>query len=199
MSELIDKLFAVHDSLAKAGLGHAFGGAIALAYCTEEPRGTRDLDVNIFTDASHADTALAALPAQVSVTTEGIEAVARDGQARLWWDDTPIDVFLNNHPFHEAVANGVVWVPLSGREIPVLDCASLVVFKALFDRTKDWADIETVAERDPRIVAAAAATVAEMLGKDDPTYARLVPLSAPSRQGQRRRTPPVPLGRPPAP
>ena len=176
MSELIGKLFALHDALSAAGLAHAFGGAIALAYCTEEPRGTRDLDVNIFTDSSQAGTALAALPEQVSVTADDIEAVARDGQARLWWDDTPIDVFLNNLPLHEAVAGRVVWVPLTGREIPVLDCASLVVFKALFDRTKDWADIEAVAERDPGQVEAAAVTVEELLGKDDAASARLASL-----------------------
>ena len=56
MSELVDKLFAIHDSLTEAGIAHAFGGAIALAYCVEEPRGTRDLDVNIFVDASKAET-----------------------------------------------------------------------------------------------------------------------------------------------
>ena len=33
--------------------------------------------------------------------------------------------------------------------MPVLDCASLVIFKAFFDRTSDWADIEAVALGDP--------------------------------------------------
>ena len=54
MSELVEKLFAIHDSLTEASIAHAFGGAIALAYCVEEPRGTRDLDVNIFVDAAKA-------------------------------------------------------------------------------------------------------------------------------------------------
>jgi hypothetical protein len=173
VSELVDKLFALHDSLSEAGLAHAFGGAIALAYCTEEPRGTRDLDVNVFTPATNAERALAALPGEVAVTEENVEAMKRDGQDRLWWDGTPIDVFLDNHPFHEAVAEGVVWVPLEGREIPVLDCASLVVFKAMFDRTKDWADIEAVAECTPDQVEAAAATVAKLVGDGDPAYQRL--------------------------
>jgi hypothetical protein len=173
MSELVEKLFAIHDTLTDAGLAHAFGGAIALAYCTEEPRGTRDLDVNIFTEAANAKRAMGALPAGVDVTREKIEAVLRDGQTRLMWDGTPIDVFLNNHPFHEAVAAGVVWVPLEGREVPVLDCASLVVFKAMFDRTKDWADIEAVAERSPGQVEAAAVAVAELVGEDDPACERL--------------------------
>lgn len=173
MSKLVEKLFAIHDSLKAASLAHAFGGAIALAYCTEEPRGTRDLDVNIFTDSSHAKTALAALPAPVSVTAQDVRTVERDGQTRLWWGDTPVDVFLNNHPLHEAIAAGVTWVPLAGREIPVLDCASLVILKALFNRTKDWADIEAVAQRSPDHVAQAASTIAELLGAEDPTFDRL--------------------------
>jgi hypothetical protein len=173
VSELVEKLFVVHDALTEAGLAHAFGGAIALAYCTAEPRGTRDLDVNIFTDATNAERALSALPSEIEVTSENLARVLHDGQDRLEWDDTPIDVFLNNVPFHEAVAEGVVWVPLAGREIPVLDCASLVVFKALFNRTKDWADIEAVAERSPAQVEAAAAAVAELVGEDDPARERL--------------------------
>jgi hypothetical protein len=186
VSELVDKLFAVHDSLAAGGLAHAFGGAIALAYCTEEPRGTRDLDVNIFTKAANAEAALAALPDEVEISPEDIEVVARDGQARLWWDDTPVDVFLNCLPLHDAVANGVVWVPLAGRDIPVLDCASLVVFKAFFDRTKDWADIEAVAERSPGDIEAAASTLAELVGRDDPAYARLSSLPESSAPGRSR-------------
>ncbi len=173
MSELIDKLFAVHDSLTVAGLAHAFGGAIALAYCTEEPRGTRDIDVNIFTDSSNAEKVLAALPSKVSVSPDDIETTMREGQTRLWWGDTPIDIFLNNHPVHDAVAAGVTWVPLSGREIPVLDCAALVVFKALFNRTKDWADIEAIAEVSPPHIDQAKSMLAELLGTDDPIYGRL--------------------------
>jgi hypothetical protein len=186
VSELVDKLFAVHDALTAGGLAHAFGGAIALAYCTEEPRGTRDLDVNIFNEAGNAEAALAALPGEVAVSPKDVETVARDGQARLWWDDTPIDVFLNNLPLHEAVANGVVWVPLAGRDIPVLDCASLVVFKAFFDRTKDWADIEAVAERSPGDIETAAATLAELVGRDDPAYVRLSSLPESSGPGRSR-------------
>jgi hypothetical protein len=173
MSELVEKLFAIHDSLTKAGVAHAFGGAIALAYCVEEPRGTRDLDVNIFVDASRAESVLASLPEGVRVRKKDIATVKRDGQARLDWDDTPIDVFLNNLPLHDAVAASVVWVQLEGRDIPVLDCASLVVFKAFFDRTRDWGDIEEVAVATPEDIEAAAATVADLVGKDDPAHQRL--------------------------
>jgi hypothetical protein len=177
LSLLVEHLLAVHDALAAAKLPHAFGGAIALAYCTQEPRGTRDLDVNIFTDAANAAAALAAFPEGVTVTADDVSAVLRNGQTRLWWGDTPIDVFLNNHPFHREVAKGVRWVPLAGHDIPVLDCASLIVFKALFNRTKDWADIEAIVESGADGPADAIAALTSLLGADDATVRRLADLA----------------------
>ncbi len=55
MSLLGERLIGVDTALREAAIPHAFGGAIALAYCTEEPRGTRDLDVNIFMEPGRAD------------------------------------------------------------------------------------------------------------------------------------------------
>jgi hypothetical protein len=173
MSELVDKLFAIHDALTAESLPHAFGGAIALAYCVEEPRGTRDLDVNIFCDAGDAERVLAALPDGVKVEAGDVARVKRDGQTRLFWEGVPIDVFLNNLPLHEEVANGVVWVSLQGRQAPVLDCASLVVFKSFFDRTKDWGDIEAVALATPEDIETATRTLADLVGEDDESYKRL--------------------------
>lgn len=189
MSELVEKLFAIHDSLAGASVPHAFGGAIALAYCVEEPRGTRDLDVNIFVDAAKAESVLARLPAGVRVTEDDIATVERDGQARLKWNGTPVDVFLNNVPLHEAVADAVVWVPLAGREVPILDCTSLAIFKAIFARTKDWADMEAIAQATPEDIDKAAATIAELVGPDDPAVRRLeslIPLDVGSFRDLRR-------------
>jgi hypothetical protein len=177
MSELVEKLFSIHDSLTEAALAHAFGGAIALAYCVEEPRGTRDLDVNIFVDVSRAESALASLPKGVRVRKEDVAKVLRDGQARLDWDGTPIDVFLNNVPLHDAVADSIVWVPLEGRDVPVLDCASLTIFKAFFDRTRDWADIEAIAVATPEDIEEARETIGALVGHDDPAYRRLNAIS----------------------
>jgi hypothetical protein len=173
VSELVDKLFAVHDALRAESLPHAFGGAIALAYCVEEPRGTRDLDVNIFCDAADAERVLSALPDGVRVDSQDVERVKRDGQARLFWDGVPIDVFLNNLPLHEEVSASIVWVQLEGRNAPVLDCASLVLFKSFFDRTKDWGDIEAVALATPEDIEAAASKLAKLVGEEDPAYQRL--------------------------
>ena len=176
--ELVEKLLAIHRALKSCSVPHAFGGAIALAYCVEEPRGTRDLDVNIFVDAADAEGVLAALPVGVRVSKGDIEKVKRDGQTRLFWDGVPVDVFLNNLPLHEEVANGVLWVSLQGEQIPVLDCASLVVFKSFFNRTRDWGDIEEVALATPEDVRAATEVVADLVGEDDPSYRKLAEISA---------------------
>ena len=177
-AELVEKLLAIHAALRASSLPHAFGGAIALAYCVQEPRGTRDLDVNVFVDAKKAAEVLAALPDGVRVEDSDVEDVVRDGQTRLFWDGVPVDVFLNNLPLHEEVANGVLWVDLRGTQIPVLDCASLVIFKSFFARTKDWGDIEEVALATPENVDTAVKAVAALVGEDDPSYKRLAEISA---------------------
>jgi len=173
MSLLGTRLIAIHDSLAEAGLPHAFGGAIALAYCTEEPRGTRDLDVNVFVDPVRAREALLALPDHVVVGEDDIAVAARDGQVRVWWEETPVDVFLDVHSFHREVAEDVRSVPFEGRTVPVLDCTALAVFKALFDRTKDWADIEGMLAAGALDVARALEWLQRVLGSDSPAAARL--------------------------
>jgi hypothetical protein len=177
MSLLGRRLLAVHDSLVEAALPHAFGGAIALAYCTEEPRGTRDLDVNVFVDPIRAAEALSALPDAVTVTKDDVTRATREGQVRVWWQDTPIDVFLDIHQFHAEVAEDVRSVPFEGRTIPVLDCTALAVFKALFDRTKDWADIEEIAAIGALEVPRATAWLERILGSGNAAAARLRSLS----------------------
>ena len=179
-AELVEKLLAIHEALKARSLPHAFGGAIALAYCVQEPRGTRDLDVNIFVNAAKAADVLAALPDGVRVEEGDVEKVIRDGQTRLFWEGVPIDVFLNNLPLHEEVANGVVWVDMQGTQIPVLDCASLVILKSFFARTRDWGDIEEVALATPEDVDAAVKAVAGLVGEDDPSYKKLAAISAAS-------------------
>ncbi|HLH15227.1 MAG TPA: nucleotidyl transferase AbiEii/AbiGii toxin family protein [Solirubrobacteraceae bacterium] len=166
MSELSELLLAVHDSLQEAGIPHAVGGAIALAYCTLDPRGTRDLDFNVFVGTERAREVLAAMPESVEVSGERLERLERDGQVRLMSRTTPVDLFLNVLPFHDHVAEHTREVPFEGRTIPVLTCTALVVFKAMFDRTQDWADIERMSEAHSFDLEEAARWIREMLGDD---------------------------------
>jgi hypothetical protein len=170
---LPDRLVAIHVALARRGLPHAFGGAIALAYWTLNPRGTSDIDVNIFVDASDAAVALEALPDGVTVTVTAAEAVARDAQTRLWWDDTPVDLFFDSVAIHEDAARNRRTVPFAGTQIPILGPVELAVFKARFDRTQDWADLEAMAAASTLDLDAVEAHLISMLGPGDPRLERV--------------------------
>jgi hypothetical protein len=165
---------AVHDALAKAGLAHAFGGALALAWCTQRARGTIDIDVNVFVPADRADDVVAALPGEVARIDIERRQLTDDGQARLWWDNTPVDVFLDTTPFHHDIARRIRWETFGERELPFLACRDLAVFKAFFDRTKDWADLEEMHAAGTLDVEAVAGVLAHYLGAGDPRLARLL-------------------------
>ncbi len=170
-----DRMLAVHDALREAGFPHAIGGAIALGYCTIEARGTRDVDVNVFVPPSRTREVLAALPEGVRVRGQDIEAAERDGQVRVLWDETPIDLFFSVLPFHDEVERNVRHVSFGDRTIPVLDCTGLAVFKAMFGRPRDWVDIEAMIEARSLDVDEATRWIREMVG-DDPRIERLVEL-----------------------
>jgi hypothetical protein len=57
--------------------------------------------------------------------------------------------------------------------IPFLGCSDLAVFKAFFDRRRDWADIEDMLTARSVDVGAVAAALAEHLGSDDGRIAKL--------------------------
>jgi hypothetical protein len=177
MSVPAERLLELHDALDAAGLRHAFSGAIALAYCTHEPRAPDDLDVNVFVAPQRAEEALAALPAGIARGTTELVSARAEGQVRLWWQDTPVDIFFNAHPFHQQVELGVRMVPFSGRVVPVVGCTELAVFKALISRTQDWADIEAMVEMGKLSVSEVLGRLVQLVGTEDPAIARLQALS----------------------
>jgi hypothetical protein len=170
---LPERLVALHRALARRRIPHAFGGAIALAYWTLEPRGTRDIDVNVFVPAAGAERVLRALPDGVDHPPGTAEAIARDGQIRLWWDDTPVDLFFDYVPVHEDAARNRRMVPFEGTRIPVLGPTELAVFKAMFDRTRDWADVEAMVAAGTLDTEAVRATLRTLIDAGDERFARL--------------------------
>lgn len=145
MSGLPEKIVSIHSALDAAGLAHAFGGALALAWCTERARGTIDIDVNVFAAVSRAGEVLDALPTGIAWSDDDLATIRRDGQTRLWWDATPVDLFLDTTEFHVQAASRFRLEDFAGTRLPFLSCSDLAVFKAFFNRTKDWADLEEMA------------------------------------------------------
>lgn len=170
---LAERIVGLHRALARRRIPHAFGGAIALAYWTGDPRATSDVDLNIFVAASDAQRGLRALPPGVTVPEPTAEAVARDGRVRLWWDDTPVDLFFDYAPIHAQAAEHRRVVPFASTRIPVLGPTELAVFKIIFDRTRDWADIEEMLAAETLDVLAVREALEPMLDPDDSRFDRL--------------------------
>lgn len=140
---LDEKVLAIDRALRERGVPHAFGGALALAYYAT-PRGTQDIDVNVFVGTERADVVLAAL-ASAGVDPGGAterDRLRESGQVRLYWDRTPVDVFFAYDPLHDACLSRTRVVPFGGDDrIRILSAEDLVIFKVLFDRPKDRSDV----------------------------------------------------------
>jgi hypothetical protein len=176
---LVERIVALHRALEAASLPHAFGGALALAWCTQRARGTVDIDVNLFVDSDEFRAFEAASPEGITISDRDREAIAADGQVRLWWDTTPVDVFCNTTPFHEAASERVRNEAFGGADVAFLACRDLAVFKAFFDRTKDWADLEEMQAAGTLDVPVVLGTITEYLGAGDHRIERLRSLSSP--------------------
>lgn len=170
---LLEAIVQIDEALDEAKLPHAFGGALALAWCTGEPRATFDIDINIFVAPSEARRVLDAFPPGISHDTTNRARLERDGQERLWWDRIAVDVFLSNTSFHEIVADEVIQHPFGGRAVPFLSCQSLALFKAFFDRDKDWLDLRAMVQAASIESTRLQREIIEMLGTDDPRVEKL--------------------------
>src|SRR5204863_1906096 len=101
------------------------------------------------------------------------EKIARDGQIRLWWDEVPVDLFFDYVPIHADAARNRRRVPFAGTRIPVLGPTELAVFKVMFDRTRDWADIEAMLAARTLDVEAVRAELTTLIDAGDERFARL--------------------------
>jgi hypothetical protein len=177
----VEKALIAARTLDEAGLPHAFGGAIALAYCAE-PRGTTDIDLNLFVPVDRAREVLAVLrPLGVTTDDPGcLERLNRNEQVRLDWSGTWLDLFFSYSPLHDSCRERARTVRLLDRSIRVLSAEDLVIFKALFDTAKDWVDIEQVVrtQRGRSDASYGQRWVSEITGTDDTRYVRLRDLVA---------------------
>ena len=170
---LAERIVALDRALA--AIPHAFGGALALAYYAE-PRATVDIDLNLFVSVDRYPEVAAPLVAlgAAADNAEVAELVRRDGQARVMWDHTPIDLFFAYDAFHDAAATARRVVPFADTTIPILAAEHLIVCKAVFNRAKDWVDIDAMLAADTAIdVAEVLRWVGRIAGDEDSRYERI--------------------------
>ncbi|HVR05500.1 MAG TPA: nucleotidyl transferase AbiEii/AbiGii toxin family protein [Solirubrobacteraceae bacterium] len=139
-----EKIVALRDVFETNDVPYAFGGAIALFYY-RDPRSTIDIDVNIFLPPERQVEIIGLLRPVYDIDVAQVAAdVTTTGQARSLWGATYVDLFFADTEFHDAMARRVQRKPFLDTEINVLSPEDLLVCKMLFDRPKDWLDVEAV-------------------------------------------------------
>ncbi len=150
----VDFVVEVDRTLSTAGIAHAFGGALALAQVAE-PRGTVDVDVNVFTPLDEVDAVLGAL-AQIRLHPE--EAKERwvpiaGIRLRSTHRPYPVDLFPSLDERYDEIERRTVEHPFGPDRIPLpfLSPEDLAVFKLSFGREKDWVDLRSIAASRPEL------------------------------------------------
>lgn len=175
---LPERIVAIDERLTAARIPHAFGGALALAYYAE-PRATIDIDLNVFLPPAEfpsVSDALAPLGLDEQVDMRRLE---REGQCRLRWDHTPLDLFFAYDPIHEAMRRDARTVPFGDTTLKILAPEHLAVCKAVFDRPKDWLDIEQMLVCVEHLdIPAIREWLIRLIGEDDERTKRFEALAA---------------------
>jgi hypothetical protein len=176
---LPDKVIAIHEALQATKIPHALGGALALAYYAT-PRATIDIDLNVFVPADRWQGVIDALE-PLGIATENLDSTAleRDGQCRLWWGDNAVDLFFAYDAIHDEMRKEARRVPFGGTTVTILAPEHLAVCKAMFDRRKDWLDIEQMlTATDELDLDEVEKWLKRMVGGQDPRLKRLAELKA---------------------
>jgi hypothetical protein len=174
---LASKIVAVHEMLDSMRVTHQFGGAVALAWY-RSARATTDVDLNVTLAPEDAEPVLGAIShLGVAVSGADRDAIERDGQARLDWDGSYLDMFFATLDLHQEMAEHARLVEFGRVQIPILSPEHLIVCKAVFDRPKDWVDIEEMVAWGTEIDEAEVLRWIEvLLGSDSAQHARLAQL-----------------------
>ena len=171
---LPEKVIAIHEALRVEKIPHAIGGALALAYYAE-PRATIDIDLNVFIPTDRWRDVVGIL-SPLGVNADGLDpdALLRDGQCRLWWGDNPVDLFFAYDRIHEEMRKEARRMPFADEMLPFLAPEHLAVCKAMFDRPKDWIDIEQMLVADREFdVGRVEGWLERMVGDEDLRLRRL--------------------------
>lgn len=167
MSSFVDLVVRVDDLLNAARLEHAFGGALALMQHVAEPRATWDIDVNVSVGPERAADVLEALASVVSYDDGDLARLTADRQVRVFAGRYPIDIFLAVHEFHDDLRLAVTRRHFGSTQLPYVSATHLTVLKALFDRPKDWVDIQEMLWAGTVDVERSLGWLVRLLGDDD--------------------------------
>jgi hypothetical protein len=135
------------EFLQKKEIEYAVGGALALGYWGI-PRGTIDVDVTVFLETDEIDLLFAILDAMGCIfdPIEARRQAEERGVFRAFCHGMRLDIFLPDIEFYDSAKARRRQVPLDGQLIWIWSAEDLIIFKLLYFRLKDQADVEQIIE-----------------------------------------------------
>jgi len=168
-SDPLDAALRIAAAFEDARISYALGGALAYGLWAV-PRATVDVDVNVFVGEEALDLVFRTLES-LGVHIDASEARlqnARDGMFVGHWGLFRIDVFTPSIEFAWEAESTRTRHRVGEREAWFLSAETIAVFKLLFFRTKDLADLERlVALRTELDVAWVRSWIVSMMGEGD--------------------------------
>jgi hypothetical protein len=141
----IDAAKQLAENLQSRNREYALGGAIALGYWGS-PRGTVDVDVTVFIPTDRHTECISLLydiGCEFSAKKAG-DSLREHGFCRVTFAGRDVDVFLPTISFYDAAHARRRHVELDGQSVVIWDAETLAVFKMMFFRRKDLADVEQI-------------------------------------------------------
>jgi hypothetical protein len=132
-------------ALDLAGCEYAIGGAIALGFWAK-PRSTMDVDVTLFLPPAEVSGCLQLL-LSIGCTFSADAAtrlLSEHGYCQVEFGGGRIDVFLPLIPFYEEARKRRRAVEFGDQRVMIWDAETLCVFKLMFFRLRDLADVEEI-------------------------------------------------------
>jgi hypothetical protein len=132
----------VAEALELAGFDYAIGGALALAYWGV-PRATVDVDVGVAAEPMQLPELFSALKrAGCEIDEQRAQEAAMRGDFGCRARGVRVDIFLPVLPLARSALERRVQVPFGERALFIVTAEDAALFKLLFGRTKDFADLE---------------------------------------------------------
>ena len=180
MIDALELGLRIASELEARSVPYALGGALAFG-AAGLPRGTLDVDVNVFLAPEKLEPVFEALRSLGADFDDArmLDDAERDGMFVVRIEGMRVDVFVPSIPFSWEAGRTKLRLRYADVDAWYLSPEAIAVFKLLFFRSKDVADLERlIATQGNRMdLAYVRAHVAEMMGEDDErirTWDRLV-------------------------
>lgn len=149
MNELVQAAAEIQDFMQSRSWRFCFIGGFALLRWGE-PRFTQDVDLTLFTGFGDEEKYVEAVLSRFSPRIKDPKEFALENRVLLVWlsGGVPADIAMGGLPFEERMMErSSLFTFPEEQALRTSSAEDLIVMKAFADRTKDWADVETVLVR----------------------------------------------------